>query len=339
LLPYRGNCPNPSWKNIRCGLRLIYSRLGYDALLSSDKNQDDICEKTPVTYVGRDVPVPNPLVTLDGLNHPVLAWAEWENFRLTGNRTRLQQVYLPLVKYYEAFQRYLRQGNGLYMTDHASMDNSPRNKQLKGGGTGVDISCEMALFANCLADMATVLQKQGDALRYQAEADMLKNAVNKFMWDPATGFYYDLTLDGRHVKIKTIAAFWSLVAEVATVEQAEHLVAQLNNPLTFGRKNKAPTLAADEEGYESMGGYWRGAVWAPTTAMIVAGLEKNGYGDFARQIAINHLELVANVLSSLVSVFESDGSKSFSATRILFIARVSCVRTVFIEIFNLSATS
>jgi hypothetical protein len=278
----------------------LFSRLGYDV----DFNEGRY-EKTPVTYVGREAPVPPPMVTLDGLNHPILAWAEWESFRLTGNTTRLRQVYLPLVKYYEALQKYLRQGNGLYMTDWASMDNSTRNKYLKGGGTGIDISCEMALFANCLAEIAAALQEGDDARKYRAESAELKEAINRLMWDPASGFYYDLTLDGRQVKIKTVAAFWSLVAEVATKEQAEQLVAQLNNPLTFGRKNKVPTLAADEEGYDPLGGYWLGSVWAPTTTMVVAGLEKNGYGDFARQIALNHLNLVADVFGETGTIWEA----------------------------------
>jgi hypothetical protein len=278
----------------------LFSRLGYDPDFSEGRY-----EKSPVTYVGREAPVPHPLVTLDGLNHPILAWAEWENFRLTGNKTRLRQIYLPLVKYYEALQKYLRQGNGLYMTDWASMDNSPRNKYLKGGGTAIDISCEMALFANCLADIATTLQEWNDARKYQTEADTLKNDINRLMWDQTTGFYYDLTLDGRQIKIKTVAAFWSLVAKVATKEQAEQLVAQLNNPHTFGRKNKIPTLAADEEDYDPSGGYWRGSVWAPTTAMVVAGLEKNGYSDLARQIALNHLHLVANVFRETGTIWEA----------------------------------
>jgi hypothetical protein len=278
----------------------LFSRLGYDADFSGGRY-----EKTPVVYVGREAPVPNPLVTLDGLNHPILAWAEWESFRLTGDKTRLQQVYLPLVKYYEALRKYLRQGNGLYMTDWASMDNSTRNIHLKGGGTGVDISCEMALFAGCLADMATILQKHDDVMEYQAQADTLKMAVNRLMWDRATGFYYDLTLDGRQIKIKTVAAFWSLIAGVAAKEQAECLIAQLNNPLTFGRKNMVPTLAADEEGYNPGGGYWRGSVWAPTTAMVVLGLEKNGYTALARRIALNHLELVADVFKETGTIWEA----------------------------------
>ena len=72
-------------------------------------------------------PQPPPCLTLDSLNHPLFAWAELESVRVTGDRSRLQLVYEPLVRYYRALQKYLRQGNGLYVTDWASMDNSPRN--------------------------------------------------------------------------------------------------------------------------------------------------------------------------------------------------------------------
>jgi hypothetical protein len=112
-----------------------------------------------VKYVGRDVPQPPPHLTLDALNHPIFAWAELESFRVTGDRARLALVYEPLVRYYGALQKYLRQGNGLYMTDWASMDNSPRVPDLAGGGTAVDTSSQMVLFARQLAEIADHLGK------------------------------------------------------------------------------------------------------------------------------------------------------------------------------------
>ena len=75
--------------------------------------------KFAVTYVDRQVPKPPPRLTLDALNHPIFAWAELESFRVTGDRARLKLVYDPLVHYYRALQKYIRQGNGLYMTDWA----------------------------------------------------------------------------------------------------------------------------------------------------------------------------------------------------------------------------
>jgi hypothetical protein len=83
-------------------------------------------DRFSVKYVDRDVPQPPPRLTLDALNHPIFAWAELESFRVTGDRARLALVYEPLVQYYRVLQKYIRQGNGLYMTDWASMDNSPR---------------------------------------------------------------------------------------------------------------------------------------------------------------------------------------------------------------------
>ena len=111
-----------------------------------------------MTYNGRPSPTPNPKLTLDNLNHPILAWAELESYRVTGNKERLGSVWEPLVHYYYALQKYLRQGNGLYMTDWASMDNSPRNQYLMNGGTGVDISSEMVLFARSLSQIGEILK-------------------------------------------------------------------------------------------------------------------------------------------------------------------------------------
>jgi hypothetical protein len=37
-------------------------------------------------------------VTLDALNHPILAWAELESFRVTGDRSRRWLIYEPLAR-------------------------------------------------------------------------------------------------------------------------------------------------------------------------------------------------------------------------------------------------
>ena len=109
-----------------------------------------------VVYRGRPAPRQNPKLTLDALNHPIIAWAELESYRITGDTARLGRIWEPLVHYYAALQEYLRQGNGLYMTDWASMDNSTRNAYLDRGGTGIDISSEMVLFARQLAEIAVI---------------------------------------------------------------------------------------------------------------------------------------------------------------------------------------
>jgi hypothetical protein len=279
----------------------LFSRAGWPgngALGGSGRN-------APVVYRDRAIPYPPPKLTLDALDHPILAWAELEHYRVTGDRDRLGNVWQPLVHYYAALQLYVRQGNGLYTTDWASMDDSPRNAYLKNGGAGVDISSEMALFARELSEIAVILGKDAEARQYSAEADQLASAINQAMWDERRKFYFDVTLDGKRAPVMTIAAFWTLLAGVASSEQASDLVAELKNPGTFGRPNLAPSLAANQAGYEPLGGYWRGSVWPSTDTMIIRGLEKYGYADLARKVALNHLELVAHVYEQTGTIWEN----------------------------------
>ncbi|HEY3755667.1 MAG TPA: trehalase family glycosidase [Opitutaceae bacterium] len=258
-----------------------------------------------VEYRGRDVPEPAPLLTLDGVDNPLFAWAELESLRVTGDTGRLAQVYEPLVHYYGALQKYLRQGSGLYVTDWASMDNSPRNALLARGGTAVDTSAQMALFARQLATMANLLRKSDDAARFTQDADELGTAINRLMWDRRRKFYFDLTWNEQRSPVRTVAAFWTLLSGVASAEQAEDLVAALRDPRSFSRPLRVPTLAVDEPGYDPAGGYWTGAVWAPTTMMVIRGLEAYGYRDEAHSIAINNLAVMDTVFRRTGTIWEN----------------------------------
>ncbi len=261
--------------------------------------------KFSVTYVGREVPKPPPKLTLDALNHPIFAWAEFESLRVTGDRDRLKLVYDPLVYYYRALQKYIRQGNGLYITDWASMDNSPRVPHLAKGGTAVDTSSQMVLFANHLAEMADVLGKKEEAAAFRAEAGKLAPLINEKMWNPKRKFYFDLTVDGKQAPVKTVAAYWTLLAGVASEEQADALAAELQNPKSFGRRHRVPTTPADQQGFNPAGGYWRGAVWAPTNTMVIRGLEKYAKDELAREIAMEHLRIVGEVFKTTGTVWEN----------------------------------
>jgi hypothetical protein len=258
-----------------------------------------------VVYTDRTLPSPNPRLTLDALDNPVLAWAELESYHMTGDSTRLRLIWEPLYRYYRALQVYLRQGNGLYVTDWASMDNSPRNSHLFRGGTGVDISAQMVLFARNLSQIARILGRFETALALDRESASLADRINTLMWDPNKRFYFDLTRDGHRVPVRTVAAYWTLLAHVASPQQARSLADELLNPKTFGRPDPVPTCSADEPGYFSIGGYWRGAVWAPTNTMVIRGLELYGYDDLAKSIALKHLGIVADVFEKTGTIWEN----------------------------------
>lgn len=186
-----------------------------------------------VVYRGRDAPAQPPFLTLDALNHPIFSWAEREHFGVTGDRQRLGLVNEPLVRYYRALEEYLRQGNGLFITDWASMDNSPRNAHLVKGGCAVDASSQMVLFANDLALFAGILGRKDEATRWKRKAEETAARVNEQMWDADKRFYYDLTWAGARPPVKTIVGFWPLMAGIPSEAQAEALAAELENTNTF----------------------------------------------------------------------------------------------------------
>ncbi len=265
-----------------------------------------------VQYKNRQPPKATPHLTLDAMQHPLFTWAELESYKMTGDKARLKMVWEPLIHYYAAMKEYLLQGNGLYITDWASMDNPTRNIFLKNGGCGVDISAEMVMFARQLSEMAIILNKPAFAKKLSAEADVTSKKINQLMWNDTSGFYYDLTVNGEQIKIKTVAAFWPLLAKVADKKIAEALVAELNNPQSFNRTHRVPTLAANEKGYDPMGGYWRGAVWTPINTMVIKGLENYGYNELARQIAMNHLQNVIALFKKTGTIWENYSADSLS---------------------------
>jgi len=288
--------------------REINRTTGLDYADWANRDQKDLFSRWgrfSVAYTDREVPKPPPHLTLDALNHPLLAWAELESVRVTGDRSRLMLVYEPLVRYYRALQKYIRQGNGLYMTDWASMDNSPRNPCLDNGGTAVDTSSQMVLFGNQLAEIADLLEKKDEAVAFRKEAVELARIINEKMWDSNRKFYFDLTVDGKQASAKTVAAFWTLLAGVASSEQADALEAELRNPRSFGRKHRVPTTPADQAGFDAAGGYWQGAVWSPTNTMVIRGLERYGKHGLAREIALEHLQMVGEVFRTTGTVWEN----------------------------------
>lgn len=115
---------------------------------------------------------------------------------------------------------------------------------------------------------------------------------------------------GERAPVKTVAAFWTLIAGIASPRQAGFLAAELENPATFGRFHPVPTCSADAAGYNPKGGYWRGAVWAPTNTMVIQGLEKYGYAGLARKIALKHLDITADVFRKTGTIWENYATDS-----------------------------
>jgi glycogen debranching enzyme len=142
-------------------------------------------------------------------------------------------------------------------------------------------------------------------VEFREEAARLAKWCSRHLWDSQTRFFHDRMRDGslaRH--LKSIGAYWALLAGGVGPRRLRGFRAHLSDEGAFNRPHRVPSLSADSTGYREDGGYWCGAVWSPTTAMIVRGLELAGHPDPAHAIALNHLDNVVDCHAETGTFFE-----------------------------------
>jgi glycogen debranching enzyme len=156
-----------------------------------------------------------------------------------------------------------------------------------------------------MAYMAEVLGQKAKSAYFAKRAGEISSLINKWMWNQKDGLYYDVDDEGHQVKRKTIACFWPMLAGVADKSQSEELIKNLKDPEKFWRTIVFPTLSADEENYKRKGGYWRGAVWAPTNMAVIKGLEEEGFYEFAYEASVRYLNGMREVFKKTGTVWEN----------------------------------
>jgi hypothetical protein len=248
------------------------------------------------------------------VNPPLFAWAEWENYRLSGDARRLEAVFPPIVKHYEWWMSYQRRPNGLYWTNGAQeADDSPRNGLMHYAASATSYQALAALY---LARIARVIGRDDMAGFFDEEHRRLGELLNHNFWDAKHRIYNDLAFDGRFLTelepgklCKHCHMFWPLLAEVAPPDRIEGMVGELTNPASFFRRNGVPSLSADSAGYtggpQGNGQYWRGAIWPPIQCMVQEGLRRNGRWDLAQQLAEKYASAVVETYQRQRDVTEN----------------------------------
>lgn len=237
------------------------------------------------------------------VNPPLFTWAELRYYYLTGDPNRLRKWRAVWERYFDWLDEQCAatgEAQGLYYTSilGSQMVNSVRPANELGGW--VDMSSQMALFAQDLAQIAAICGDSTATQKYRAKYLQIKTVVQTRLWDENSGFFYDIDSQGHLYKTKLISGFWPLIAGLATVEQMEALIGHLQEPREFQRPHLFPSLAANEPEYQRQGAYWRGSVWGDQVFMIVKGLKRYGQYDLSSQAAWNHLINIERVYSHFV---------------------------------------
>ncbi|MBN1648498.1 MAG: hypothetical protein JW874_10720 [Spirochaetales bacterium] len=230
----------------------------------------------------------------EGVHPPLFAIAEYNLYHKEGNKKRLRDIMPKLEAYYAWLMSTFQHENGLYAVPLAAtmMENSPREKAVYL----VDFNAQQALNALYMSAIGDVLNDKELSFTYKRLYFSLKTRINSLMWDEASGFYMDLDAEGKRIKKKTIAGFWTLWAEIPNEDKAGAMIEHLKNPASFGSENPFPSLALDEPEFNQEGCGCLGSVYPVFTFMVAKGLEKYARFELARECSIRHMYFMLDTL-------------------------------------------
>jgi alpha,alpha-trehalase len=133
---------------------------------------------------------------------------------------------------------------------------------------------------------------------YQQLADKRKNAINKYLYNSADGWYYDYSISKKaRDHEKTIAGFTPFFFEIAPKEYSQRAAT------TIKRQFLKPggiltTLRNSGQQWDAPNG------WAPLQWMTIKGLENYGYNSLAKETATRWIHLNIKVYQATGKLME-----------------------------------
>jgi alpha,alpha-trehalase len=130
-----------------------------------------------------------------------------------------------------------------------------------------------------------LLGEASAAAEWQARARRRRQAVDRYLWDPAAGLYFDYNFETRQRRHYPFATtFYPMWAGMASPQQARRLVENLP-------RFEAPGGILTST--ETSGSQWDAPFgWAPLQLIVVGGLRRYGYRIHADRIARKFVSLV-----------------------------------------------
>jgi neutral trehalase len=243
--------------------------------------------ETGLPVVGDDNP--------EGLALPLFSWAEFNLYHKTANKKRVKDIIPILEKYITWIDETFKQPNGLYRVPLSATGMVTPARA--AAAYPVDFNAVMAVNVLYLSALADILNDKEASFLYKKQYFSLKTRINDYMWDNEDGFYYDIDENEQKIKVKTLAGYWPLLAEIPNDDKAERIIQKLQDPAFFGSPHPFPSMAVNEPLFRETGNGFQGSVYPHLTFMVIKGLERYQRWDFARECATRHLYFVLDYMS------------------------------------------
>ena len=244
-----------------------------------------------------------------------LAWAEWENYMISGDKKRLGNALLPLIKLYEWFQSYQRDADGLYYSGQGGH-----------GDWSICANAFQSLSAKSISDISREIGRNDLAGYFADEFDDIKDMMNERLWDEEGSFYSFRTPSGKFAThmapgktFKYSRSFDALLAKIAPVGRAEKMIGQILDPKVFMGQYGVRSLSLDSNAYvldidnivEADGSDmlntpfdFQKTVWAPVMATALKALDHYGYEKEAGDLGERYARAIAGAYEKQGDIME-----------------------------------
>ncbi|HUS26314.1 MAG TPA: trehalase family glycosidase [Nevskiaceae bacterium] len=214
-----------------------------------------------------------------------VAKEEYETVWMGTRKPNARQVYRGLSRYYDF--NYLHD----IAETESGWDMTPRFNRKCMNYLPVDLNALLYKYETDFVRAAHILGEKHEAARWEAASKVRVRTMNELMWDKGRGLYYDYNyVKEKRGSVSSLAAYAPLWAGAVDERQAKALVKALRR---FEQKGGVSTTDSVQLGQLVPGAlptqwaYPNG--WAPLHFMVVKGLQRYGYDDDARRIAMKWL--------------------------------------------------
>jgi alpha,alpha-trehalase len=214
-----------------------------------------------------------------------LAKQEYEMVWMGTRKPAARQVYQGLSRYYDF--NYLHD----IAEAESGWDMTPRFNRKAMNYTPVDLNALLYKYEMDFARAARIFDDKREAGRWEDAAKQRKKTMNKLMWDQGRGLFYDYNyVKEKRGNVSSLAAFYPMWAGMVDGHQAQALVKALRRFEQKGGLATTDSLPLGQYVPGSMPTQWAYPNgWAPLHFIVVKALQRYGYHNDARRIAMKWL--------------------------------------------------
>jgi hypothetical protein len=244
---------------------------------------------------------------------PLLAWAEWEWFKHTGDSIRAKRVTDPLsfqIEWLELNKALPNEANNSYFwTTQASagISDIPRSTVSQ-----IDIASQMVINYKYAYNMIGLSNNSAFQDSYKERMNQLRQIIGTQFYDPKRNVFADLNAKRKPETLATINGYWTLLAEIPNDRQKTLMLRNLENQAIWNAPYPFPVTIKESSSDKEIASY------GELNFMVIQGLKAIGKttlaNNFANKILDNQLNSFKKTkkLYSKYNAYTSEPAKGSS---------------------------